>query len=68
MQRYDLVACCDDRGMCADEEGEFVKATDAIERERVLREALFMARKYVVSHSPAALVSEVKQIDAALAQ
>lgn len=59
----------DEEGRCQwDEQGraniEFARL--AVNSHAALMEALKTARKYVVSRSPAALVSEVEQIDKAL--
>ena len=54
--------------MTMDKRGIYVTEADHVAAMKRVKGALQMARKYVVSHSPAALVSEVRAIDAILAE
>ena len=62
IQRFSL----DVNQMTCGRDGEYVRLADHLKQVRGLREALIIARKYVVTHSPAALDVDVKIIDAAL--
>jgi hypothetical protein len=51
---------------CAD--GDWVEYKKHLAAMKRVKDALRVARKYVVSHSPAAIVSEVQEIDTILAE
>ena len=62
IQRFSL----DVNQMTCGRDGEYVRVADHSKQMRCLRDALIIARKYVVTHSPAALAADVKIIDAGL--